>query len=145
MIRVIGLGSPFGDDRVGWELIDCLRGRLPGSIDLVKLDRPGAALINWLQGFDRVVLIDAVAAPGEPGRLIRIEPFALGRPGTGWSSHGLDLARTLELARALGSLPRRVDLYGIAIDPGDLAAGRRVARPAITQIAAQLVNEVLAG
>ena len=59
MIRIIGLGSPFGDDQVGWRVIELLQDRLDPQVDLVALDRPGAALINWMAGAQRLVIVDA--------------------------------------------------------------------------------------
>lgn len=125
MIRVIGLGSPFGDDRAGWELTEALRGRVPAAVDLVALDRPGAALVNWMQGVDWLVLVDAYLAPAELGRFRHVDPGTLPSQGAAWSSHGLDLPATLALAGQLDSLPARLDLYAIAID--DPGAGERSA------------------
>ena len=59
MRRVIGLGSPFGADRAAWDVIEGLKGRVPADVELIPLDRPGAALINWLHRDDDVTLIDA--------------------------------------------------------------------------------------
>ncbi len=136
MIRIIGLGSPFGDDRVGWRVIDLLRGRLPDHIDLVALDRPGAALINWMQGVDWLVLIDAISCDCEPGRIIRVDPAVPAAGLSAISSHGLDLTHSLKLAAALGSRPARIDLFGIAmkgldgaeLDPDVASAAGRLAR-----------------
>lgn len=136
MIRIVGLGSPFGDDRVGWRVIELLRGRLPDHIDLVALDRPGAALVNWMQGVDWLLLIDAISCDCEPGRIIRIDPALPVAGLSAISSHGLDLAHSLKLAAALGSRPARIDLFGIAmnsldgaeLDPGVAAAAGRLAR-----------------
>lgn len=115
MTRVIGIGSPFGDDRVGWRVIELLRGRLAGDVELIALDRPGAALIHWMQGSARLILIDAVAPRGRPGSLTRIDPDrvipAVGVP----TSHALDLCETLRLAEALAMRPGRLDIYGIEI------------------------------
>ena len=116
MIRVIGLGSPFGDDRVGWRVIRLLNGRLPGTVDLVALDRPGSTLINWMQGVEHLVLIDAVRSGATPGELIRLDPAELVSGGARLSSHDLALAETLQLAAALGSLPPLVDIYGVEIN-----------------------------
>ena len=116
MIRVIGLGSPFGDDRVGWRVIQLLNGRLPGTVDLVALDRPGSTLINWMGGIEHLVLIDAVRSGAKPGELIRLDPAELDSGGTRLTSHDLALAETLHLAAALGSLPPLVDIYGVEIN-----------------------------
>ena len=61
-LKIIGVGSPFGDDRLGWIAAERLRA-LPAylsekdSIDISILDRPGAALISHWQDADAVILI----------------------------------------------------------------------------------------
>ena len=116
MIRVVGIGSPFGDDQVGWRVIEQLEGRLPPGVALSALDRPGSALIQSLQDTDWLILIDALSCQGKAGQIIRIDPEQAEAGSSKFSSHGLDLAQTLNLATALGCRPRRVDIYGIVID-----------------------------
>ena len=143
MIRVIGLGSPFGDDRAGWDLVAALRDRVPAAVDLVALDRPGAALINWIEGVDWLVLVDACLAGDQVGRFHRIDPSALQTPGPAWNSHALDLHEVLALARQLGLAPPRLDIYAIAIDaPG--SGGRSSAVSAAVQALAQRLATELA-
>ncbi|MGB5570350.1 MAG: hydrogenase maturation protease [Sedimenticolaceae bacterium] len=119
MIRIIGIGSPFGDDRVGWRVVELLRDRLPAEVDLVALDRPGAALINWMEGVHWLILIDALSSGAAPGSLIRIDPGNLEHESR-LSSHDLALSGTLRLAKSLGCLPSRIDIYGIEL--GDCQA-----------------------
>lgn len=135
MIRLIGLGSPFGDDRIGWELIAALGETPPPDTELLALDRPGAGLVSHLAGADRVILVDAVLAP-PPGRILHLQPAALGSHGTRLNSHGLDLAQALALADRLGCLPPRVDIYGITI--ADTRRRSRRARAAVPRLAAEL-------
>jgi hydrogenase maturation protease len=116
MIRIIGIGSPFGDDQVGWRVIERLDGRLPPHVALSTLDRPGSALIRWLQDVDWLILVDALSCRGAPGQILRIDPAQIEAGVSALSSHGLDLAQTLDLAAALGCRPRRVDVYGIVIE-----------------------------
>ena len=131
LIRVIGLGSPFGDDQVGWRVIELLRGDLPPDIELLALDRPGAALIRWMQDVHWLVLVDALSSDAQPGRIVRFGPHAVGNPGPGLSSHHLDLQQTFGLARSLGCMPPRVDVYGIELGVLDgLDLSREVAAAA---------------
>jgi hydrogenase maturation protease len=145
MIRLIGLGSPFGDDRAGWDLVDALRGRVPAAVDLVALDRPGAALVNWIEGTDWLVLVDACLARDQLGRFQRIDPGALPPQDRAWNSHALDLQVALALGRQLGLAPARLDIYGIAID--DPGADRRSAAVAgaVRQLADHLAAELNRG
>ncbi|HPE79039.1 MAG TPA: hydrogenase maturation protease [Gammaproteobacteria bacterium] len=116
MIRIIGLGSPFGDDQVGWRVIELLQDRLDPQVDLVALDRPGAALINWMAGVRRLVIVDALVSGHAPGHTARLTDSDLDALAGGTSSHQLDLAQTLALAGALDCLPEQVEIYGIEID-----------------------------
>jgi hydrogenase maturation protease len=115
LTRVIGLGSPFGDDQVGWRVIELLRGSLPPDIELLALDRPGAALISAMQDVHWLVLVDALSSDAQPGRITRLEPHDIRNVGCGFSSHNLDLQQTLELAHSLDCMPARVDVYGIEL------------------------------
>lgn len=114
LIRVIGIGSPFGDDRAAWRVIELLHGRIPGEVQLLALDRPGVTLINWLPGVRRLVLIDALLA-SPAGRILCLNPDQLDAV---WpvSSHALRLAESLRLAETLGCLPRQVELHGVTIE-----------------------------
>ena len=119
MIRIIGLGSPFGDDRAGWRVVELLRGRVPVGVELLALDRPGAGLIAWMEGVERLILIDAVAGGPPRGELLRIDPTEITADTAAFSSHGLDLDSTLRLAAALAIRPPQLELYGIAVGEAD--------------------------
>ena len=115
MIRIIGLGSPFGDDQVGWRVIESLKGRLPRTIDLIALDRPGAGLIRWMQKVDHLVLIDALTSGAAPGSVIRLDAADLPTDRSRLTSHDLALSDTLRLAERLGCLPARIEIFGIEL------------------------------
>jgi len=144
MTRVIGIGSPFGDDRVGWRVIELLGPRLEG-VELIALDRPGAALVNWMQGVDHLILVDALDARGSPGRVVCLEPDALAPAAGVPTSHALNLAETIALARTLGLCPTRVEIYGIEIaelDAPDLCpAVARGARDLADTLCARIAME----
>ncbi|HOP15314.1 MAG TPA: hydrogenase maturation protease [Gammaproteobacteria bacterium] len=140
MIRIIGLGSPFGDDRVGWHVIELLQGRLDAQVDLVTLDRPGAAMINWMAGVQRLVIIDALASGQPPGHIARLTATDLDSQTGGTSSHQLDLAQTFELACALDCLPDQVEIYGIEIDTLQSAELSRPVMDAAATLARRLAG-----
>ena len=112
---VIGIGNRSrGDDAVGPEVASRVAQLgLPG-ITVVVLNEP-IALVEQLGTHDDVVVVDAIDPRGHPGRVhvrhlgcapLGDEPPALG-------SHGLGVAHTVELARALGLLPKRLTLVGV--------------------------------
>lgn len=59
-LTILGLGSPWGDDRVGWDVADRLARLLPPTrASIIKLDRPGVDLLRQIAGRACVLLIDA--------------------------------------------------------------------------------------
>ena len=133
---VLGIGSPFGDDRVGWEVIGRLREagvaeRFP-AVRFEAVDRPGAMLLAELEGVDGAILVDAVEgglAAGEVVRLVGGEIEA--RAETLLSSHGLGLGPALQMGRALGQLPDTLILHGVQLStlPNPESSGRSVSPP----------------
>ncbi len=111
---IIGIGSPFGNDRAGWQVVQLLSGLpLPPYVKLLCLDRPGPELIAQMQGQDRITLIDAILSQEHPpGSCLELNLDQLAHANSN-SSHGFGLAQTLALAQALGQLPARLRLFGI--------------------------------
>ncbi len=130
-LRIVGLGSPFGDDRLGWVAVEMLQGSAvlneggAGVISFAVLDRPGALLMTHWHDAERVIVVDAVRSGAPPGTLHRLEPDKW-TTSESVSSHGFGLAAALELARALDDLPPLV-LHGIEIDPSN--AGFSLSEP----------------
>ena len=118
---IVGIGSPHGDDQLGWVAVDLLRPRLPSHVGAVKA-RGGLALLEWLEGQERVIVVDAAAPSGRPGMLRSfvwpardLEECAAG------STHGLGLVAALRLAQALGCLPPLVSIETVEaerVSPG---------------------------
>lgn len=107
-ILVIGIGNPDrGDDAAGRHVAARLSAR--GLAGVVVREATGTAteLMDLWHGFDTVILIDASAPQGTPGkvRILDANKGALPPLGPEWSSHGLGLGEAIELARALGDLP----------------------------------------
>ena len=113
MSLIVGLGSPHGDDQLGWVAIDRLMPRVPRGIVALKA-RGGVELLEYLEGHDRAIVIDASVPAGQPG-LIRsyawpCPDLARCAPAT---THGLSLIEALLLAETLCRLPRFVTIHTI--------------------------------
>lgn len=140
MIRIVGIGSPFGDDKVAWRVIELLQGQLPADIDLIALDRPGAALVNWMQDVTWLLLIDALSSGTEPGSVVKIDPQTLAADTGAITSHALRLEASLRLATALGCLPHRLDIYGIELGSLDKAELSREVSAGASRLANLLIK-----
>ena len=147
-IRILGIGSPSGDDQAGWLTVDALRAggvqTTGDEIFIQKLDRPGANLITLLDNADWVILIDAMQSHDVFGRIQRFSAEDWPAYRQGLSSHGFGVLNSLALARELNTLPRRLDLYGIEISstgPGQQASSEIQA--AAQQLARYIAADIL--
>jgi len=91
-----------------------------------KLDRPGVSLIRLLENASRVILVDAMQGNDQVGQIRRFDQKDWPGYCHGLSSHGFGVLDALSLARELGGLPPRLDLYGIEI--GSCKPGTHPAR-----------------
>jgi hydrogenase maturation protease len=105
---VIGVGNAMrGDDAAGVEVALRLRG--------VACDEEPSRLIEAWEGADAAVLVDTVVSGAAPGTIHRFDASEEPIPARALrsSTHAIGLAETIELARALGRLPKSVVVYGI--------------------------------
>jgi hydrogenase maturation protease len=118
--RVIGVGSPYGADRIGWEVVDELArsgGMPPERVAFTRCARPDGELLAALERPGLVLLIDAMRSGASPGTVRRVRAEELMRDGTLISSHSFGINSALSLAAALGSLAAEVQICGIEIPP----------------------------
>lgn len=118
-IVVIGVGNPYRrDDGVGTAVIELLRvAGLPEGVRLECSLGDTAELIQLWEDADLAIVVDA-ARPSTP------------RPGIlhhTVSSHHLPMGEAIELARALGRMPRRLELF--AIEVADTGHGEGLSPP----------------
>lgn len=132
MIVIVGLGSPHGDDQIGWVAIDRLRSCPVPGISTHKV-RGGIDLLECLDGQETGILIDAAAPAGHPGT---IRSFVWPCPELAavlpWSTHGLGLVEALQLGESLGRNPIKIFIY--TIESSDISPGA----PLSLEVASQL-------
>ena len=137
---VIGLGSPHGDDQAGWGVVDRIRQR--GIADARRAG-DGVALLTALDTTHDVVVVDAAAPAGHPGRVRVISwPSVELREARLVSTHGMGLVEALRMAEAVGRLPRRVT--GVAIEAEGLAPGTPLG-PAVDDAVERVVEHLVSG
>jgi hydrogenase maturation protease len=115
-ILVAGIGNIFlGDDAFGVEVAQRLARRaLPAGVRVIDFGIRGLDLTYaLLDGYHGAILVDAVPRGGPPGTLYVIEPEIDDAAGeVTVEGHGMDPAKVLRAARALGSATRPVLLVG---------------------------------
>lgn len=120
-VAVIGIGNPYRmDDAVGLVVARELRDQITLSHDsstahVMECTGGMFELMDLWSGADYVVLVDAVHSGTDPGTIFQID--AVGQPVPSslfhYSTHGLNLADSVELARLLGKLPHHLKIFGI--------------------------------
>jgi hydrogenase maturation protease len=129
-MMVIGVGTRWaGDDAAGLAVARRVGGReLEGD--------PTSLLDTWAEA-NHVVVVDAAASGAPPGTIRRFDahngplPARLMRSST----HALGVPEAIELARALGRLPARLEVF--AIEGAGFTAGAELS-PAVEQAVGEL-------
>ena len=144
---VIGIGNPDrGDDAVGLEVARRVADKAH-HVHVVELNYPADALNAWTTD-DTVVITDAVNSGGDPGHVHVIDVLERKLPAGNWSAggtHALGLAAVLELARALGRLPKKQVVVGVEARRFDLGAPITEAVAAAVPAAAAAVLAAIGG
>jgi hydrogenase maturation protease len=113
---VIGVGNAYrGDDGAGPAVAERLRGRLPDEVEVTACEQEPTRLIDAWRGADLAVIVDAVESGAQPGTLHRFDAGDAPIPESVFrsSTHAFGIGETIELSRALETLPPRVLVYGI--------------------------------
>jgi hydrogenase maturation protease len=124
-VTIIGVGSPFGSDQLGWLGVNWLehselRNRFADlQLKFHQADRPGALLLEQLHGADAAIIIDAMQS-GSPFGTLRIFTLeeVLGQHTGLVSSHAFGVSASLALGASLGELPRLLVIVGIEMGDG---------------------------
>lgn len=122
---VVGIGSPHGDDSVGWYVARALSEQHTDAEHVqIRVAQIPVDLINWLGEVQELHLVDACRSSGTGLNWHRHEitksdlehgtlPFEF-RHETG--THGWSLISVLQLALRLHMLPQRMVLWAIEAD-----------------------------
>jgi hydrogenase maturation protease len=151
-LLLLGLGNDIlTDDAVGLFVVRELRPRLAShpSIDIRETTEMGLALLDFITGYPKVVIVDSIqTGKAPPGFLHELDASALNQL-TGRTPHFVGVSETLALGRQLGlAMPEQVKIFAIEVeDPFTLGTAMtpalQLALPGIVQrIAAALQSLV---
>jgi len=147
---VIGLGNPIlGDDGVGWHVARAFASQLSAeAVEVDCLAVGGLSLMERMVGYERVVLVDAIATgEGRTGavRSFPIEELPDPMAGHSGSTHDTSLRTAMDVARSMGArLPERVTVVAIEAGPRfDFSSELSPETEAAIPEAVRLVREAL--
>jgi hydrogenase maturation protease len=141
---LIGAGNDFrSDDGVGRAIARGVAALgLPG-LRVRECTGEGAELMDLWQGADEVVVVDAAHSGARPGTVVRFEASRERLP-TGffsYTTHAFSVAEAVETARALGTLPRNLVVYGVE---GEAFGHGQHLSPCVAAAASRMVAVLLA-
>ncbi len=126
-VRVIACGNPLmGNDGAGPGVLALLLRNHPG-IDAVDGGTGGLGLIPLMEGYDRIVIVDATSGLGETGEVRIFHGVPPGGIPT-LSFHELGIAEALGLARTLGINP---EIVIVGIEGGEMPGFSGEMAPAV--------------
>jgi hydrogenase maturation protease len=116
---ILGIGnSILGDDGVGIRVARQLDRLVKDkNIDVVEANADGLNLLDFILGYDRLIVIDAIVTEdGGVGEIYRLKPEQIYQPsGSAISPHHFNLATTLEIGKRLfpNKIPGEVTVYAV--------------------------------
>ena len=141
---VIGLGNPLrGDDGVGPRVVEELsRRELPEGVTALDEGAGGFDLLQVLEGWQRVVLVDAADIGRESGQFVRFTPdqARFAETTDSFSPHHAGLGEVLVLADILGQTLPEMTIF--AVQPAEIG-WREGLSPAVEAALPALTDAVL--
>jgi hydrogenase maturation protease len=142
---LVGIGNEYrNDDGAGLMVARTIREKQFPSVTVKEEFGEGVSLMEAWQGFQKVILVDAVSSGSTPGTIFRIDAKKEAVPANlfHYSTHAFSVAEAVELARVMNSLPPSFIVYGI--EGKDFTAGTTVSanvRKAARQVVEQIITE----
>jgi hydrogenase maturation protease len=140
-VLILGLGNLLlGDEGVGVRVAEELKGlELPDGVAVVEGGTGGLGLIGLMEGYQKVIIVDAADMGHPPGRVVRFTPLEaqLKTAEAPLSLHQVGLGEVLALAQALEVAP--AELVIIGIQPSRLEGGAGLS-PEVEGAIPQIIN-----
>jgi hydrogenase maturation protease len=139
-ILVLGVGnSILKDEGFGVHVIqELVKQRealdIPPNVELMDGATLGLDLLYYIEGRDKIILIDIVNAGAEPGEIFKFTPHDIKTKSfiNKVSMHQVTLFDVLTMAEATGRLPEEVVL--ITVQPGEINWGEELTPEVAAQI-----------
>jgi hydrogenase maturation protease len=126
-VLILGLGNPLlGDEGIGVRVVEELQGlELPDGVTVVEGGTAGLGLIGLMEGYQKVIIVDAADMGHPPGCVVRFTPLEaqLKTVEAPLSLHQIGLGEALTLAEALEVAPAERIIIGVQPRQVEMGAG----------------------
>ena len=140
---ILGIGNILlSDEGIGVRVAERMqRMSLPPDVEVLEGGVKGLDLIYFIEGREKVIVVDAVKAGAPPGTLFRFTDKDLAaKKGTLRSAHGIDFLDVIAITGFMGIKPPEIIFLGI--EPESLDAGMELS-PLIEKNIPILINLVM--
>ena len=141
---VLGIGNPIlSDDGVGIHIARLLKKHDLLGVTVDELAASGLELLDVIQGYDKIVIIDAIETRGgRPGQLHILAEEDFQKSIHGSSPHGINIATALALGRKLvpDKMPKEVVFF--AIEAKDLVNVSEKLTPEVEEAVPEIVRRI---
>jgi hydrogenase maturation protease len=140
---LIGIGNSFrSDDRAGLEVARRIKPSANNHLEVLEMAGNPLSLLDLWNGYDQVLLTDAISSKSTPGTFQIIDAVQQKIPSGlfNTSSHNLGVAEAVEMARSLRQLPKQLWIYGIE---GENFEHGNTLSPRVNQAIDEVVKEIL--
>jgi hydrogenase maturation protease len=143
MTLLIGVGNEFrSDDGIGLAVAREIYEKLIPSVTVKLESGEGVALMEAWQGFQDVMIVDAVSSGATPGMLYKIDARKEKIPSKffHYSTHAFSVAEAIELAKVTNTVPPKLTVYGI--EGANFTAGITIS-PFVKAAAEKLCEQIM--
>ena len=144
---ILGLGNPIlRDDGVGIKVArEIARRLISSSIDVREASVAGLGLLELIQGYTKVVLIDSIQIKGGvPGEILLLDLNDLKHTIRLSSPHDVNFATAMELGKRLGlNLPQDIRIYAIQVE--DISTFGENCSPSVERAISGIAEKIIKG
>ena len=139
---VAGIGSTIrGDDGVGVRAAREFKARSPEGVDVIELGTAGLSLLDFVEGFDRLVVIDAIVTGAPPGTVTELTGEEVAKAVHLGIGHEADLPTALSLGQKL-SRHMPTDVTVVAVEAGDITTFSEHLTPEVASAIPDVLSRV---
>jgi hydrogenase maturation protease len=139
---VVGIGNILlGDEGVGVQVVEELKKlELPEGIEVYDGATSGIAILNFLEGVDRAIIVDAVKGGGAPGTVYRFRLGDVLDSNDVVSLHDIDFTLAYRVTRDILDLPE--DIIVIGIEPERIENSLELSEK-VKKVIPEVLNKIL--
>lgn len=123
-ILILGIGNILlKDEGIGVHVVNKLKDMpLPNDIEVMDGGTVGIDLLFYIEGRQKVIVVDTVKAGEAPGTIYRFTDRDLGlKKEFLRTAHGIDFSDVVNTSRMLGTKPEEIVFIGV--EPADISEG----------------------